>query len=250
MQYMQELLRMNASQSMLYRFRADAPTTTSQRLKGLTTGSMPTFIDIGGNFNSSEIAEDNIIDQLASLNRTMYFLGDDTWEALYSGKFDVSMPFDSFNTKDLDTVDDGIERHMYDLILETRIKSNSNSKRTSINNHDTVVSIDDDDDDDDDGGGGSKALPGVPSWDLFIAHFLGVDHIGHTHHARHPLMGQRLRRMDDALKRTVQTLPEDALLLLFGDHGMTLDGNHGMTAYITHFSAYVHTHNHRRLYIA
>ena len=48
----------------LYEFLADPPTTTMQRLKGLTTGSLPTFIDISNNFASSEINEDNIIDQL------------------------------------------------------------------------------------------------------------------------------------------------------------------------------------------
>ena len=48
----------------LYEFLADPPTTTMQRLKGLTTGSLPTFIDISNNFASSEINEDNIVDQL------------------------------------------------------------------------------------------------------------------------------------------------------------------------------------------
>lgn len=43
---------------------ADAPTTTLQRLKGITTGSLPTFIDVGSNFGTDEIIEDNIIDQV------------------------------------------------------------------------------------------------------------------------------------------------------------------------------------------
>lgn len=43
---------------------ADAPTTTLQRLKGITTGSLPTFIDIGSNFATAEINEDNFIDQV------------------------------------------------------------------------------------------------------------------------------------------------------------------------------------------
>lgn len=46
------------------RLVADAPTTTLQRLKGITTGSLPTFIDIGSNFATAEINEDNIIDQV------------------------------------------------------------------------------------------------------------------------------------------------------------------------------------------
>lgn len=47
------------------KFIADAPTTTLQRLKGITTGSLPTFIDIGSNFATPEINEDNIIDQVS-----------------------------------------------------------------------------------------------------------------------------------------------------------------------------------------
>lgn len=46
------------------KFVADAPTTTLQRLKGITTGSLPTFIDVGSNFATSEINEDNFIDQV------------------------------------------------------------------------------------------------------------------------------------------------------------------------------------------
>ena len=34
-------------QTALFRFIADPPTTTMQRLKGLTTGSLPTFVDAG-----------------------------------------------------------------------------------------------------------------------------------------------------------------------------------------------------------
>lgn len=59
-----ELLIQKNDYSRLYKFRADPPTTTLQRLKGLTTGSLPTFIDIGSNFATPEINEDNIIDQV------------------------------------------------------------------------------------------------------------------------------------------------------------------------------------------
>lgn len=51
----------------LMKLVADAPTTTLQRLKGITTGSLPTFIDIGSNFATSEINEDNFIDQVGIL---------------------------------------------------------------------------------------------------------------------------------------------------------------------------------------
>ena len=114
------------------------------------------------------------------------FLGDDTWELLFPAHFNVSLPFDSFNTMDLDTVDDGIEKSLWGLLQQYEGR-----------------------------------------WDLFVTHFLGVDHIGHTHHAHHPLMQERLLRMDKAVKKVIENLSEDALLLLYGDHGMTDDGNHG-----------------------
>ena len=39
--------RNNKSQSRLFRTEADSPTTTSQRLKGIMTGGIPAFIEIG-----------------------------------------------------------------------------------------------------------------------------------------------------------------------------------------------------------
>jgi hypothetical protein len=55
--------------SRLFRFVADAPTVTMQRLKGLTTGGLPTFIDIGSNFQSSAVQEDSWVSQLARSGR-------------------------------------------------------------------------------------------------------------------------------------------------------------------------------------
>lgn len=40
-------------------------------------------------------------------------MGDDTWESLFPKKFHRSLPFPSFNVKDLHTVDDGILKHLY-----------------------------------------------------------------------------------------------------------------------------------------
>ena len=64
-----ELVEKNRKLTHFFRFRGDPPTVTSQRLKGLTTGSLPTFIDIGSNFDSAAIKEDNIIFQLLSAKK-------------------------------------------------------------------------------------------------------------------------------------------------------------------------------------
>ena len=41
-------------------------------------------------------------------------MGDDTWMRLFPTQFNLALPFDSFNTRDLHTVDDGILAHLYD----------------------------------------------------------------------------------------------------------------------------------------
>lgn len=109
---MRDLMQEEPENSRLYKFIADPPTTTMQRLKGLTTGSLPTFIDMSSNFASTEINEDNLIDQLLSKGKKAVFMGDDTWVGLYPRRFTREFPFPSFNVWDLDTVDDGIKKHL------------------------------------------------------------------------------------------------------------------------------------------
>lgn len=110
--FLNELLEQNPDHARLMRFKADPPTTTMQRLKGLTTGSLPTFIDIGSNFASPEINEDNVIDQIASSNLPMVFLGDSTWTDLYPRRFKRAYSYPSFDIFDLDSVDNQIKKHL------------------------------------------------------------------------------------------------------------------------------------------
>ncbi|PIA16570.1 alkaline phosphatase-like protein [Coemansia reversa NRRL 1564] len=137
-------------QAQLFRFRADPPTTTLQRLKGLTTGQLPTFIDAGSNFAGSAIDEDNWLQALRRQPaegcdaatgrartgaRNVVFLGDDTWLSLFpeelrdtqaaetSGEWQRSKgwarvrEFPSLNVWDLDTVDDGVFSRLPELLL-------------------------------------------------------------------------------------------------------------------------------------
>ena len=113
MTHVHHLLRARPRNVKLYRFVADPPTTTMQRLKALTTGSLPTFVDIGSNFNSYEIDEDSVIYQARQSGQKMSFMGDDTWLGLYPGMFDVSRPFPSLNVRDLHTVDNGVIEYIF-----------------------------------------------------------------------------------------------------------------------------------------
>ena len=101
------------SQGKLFKFLADPPTTTMQRLKGLTTGSLPTFIDVSSNFASYQVSEDNIVDQLVRSGRRVVFAGDDTWTHLYPSSFTSQFPQPSFDVWNLDTVDREVARVLY-----------------------------------------------------------------------------------------------------------------------------------------
>jgi hypothetical protein len=70
-------------------------------------------------------------------------------------------------------------------------------------------------------------------WDFAFAHYLGVDHIGHSWGgALSGLMQPKLNEMDDVVHTILDTVTQkygdlDFLVVLVGDHGMTEVGNHG-----------------------
>ena len=176
-------------QSQLFQFVADPPTVTMQRLKGLTTGGLPTFADISGSFGGANVDEDSWVQQLhdvpasrrgiatndngvvnadydakdLSLKAKMAFVGDDTWIDLFPTQFDDSHPFPSFNTRDLDSVDDGCMVHLPRLLQSF----GSNSAGLRIQEESGVSA---------DSNRGNSYY-----FELLVTHFLGVDHVGHTY---------------------------------------------------------------------
>ncbi|ODV88010.1 hypothetical protein CANARDRAFT_193846 [[Candida] arabinofermentans NRRL YB-2248] len=173
--------------SLLLKFIADPPTTTLQRLKGLTTGSLPTIIDAGSNFDGDTIDEDNLIAQFHSSKKNVAFVGDDTWTALFSPFLysNLTHPYDSLNVWDLHTVDNGVIEHMMPILKESK------------------------------------------EWDVLVGHMLGVDHCGHRYGPEHHAMKQKLNQMDTVVQDLINSIDDDTLLIVFGDHGMDSTGNHG-----------------------
>ncbi|KAF8825003.1 hypothetical protein HHX47_DHR7000652 [Lentinula edodes] len=173
--------------SFIFNSYPDPPTTTLQRIKGLTTGSLPTFVDLGSNFGGSEIEEDSFIAQAKMKGGEIGFMGDDTWMAVFPDTFNINMtwPYDSFNVEDLHTVDNGVITHLFPLLE-------------------------------------SNKAP-----DLIIGHFLGVDHVGHRVGPFHPSMSSKLQQMNATLSHVVDLLSDDTLLIVLGDHGMDHSGDHG-----------------------
>lgn len=66
-----ELTEKYPKNSFLFNAYSDPPTTTLQRIKGLVTGSLPTFVDMGHNFGGSSIDEDSIVKQLRMANKSV-----------------------------------------------------------------------------------------------------------------------------------------------------------------------------------
>lgn len=195
------LLENNTSSyhSKLFRFISDPPTVTAQRIKGFTTGGLPTFFDVRNSFSSSKIVIDNILYQLKiNGNYNISFMGDDTWNDLFDYKlyFDLNHPFPSFDVYDLYTVDNGCKEYLYPSLYDkTKLKE----------------------------------------WNVLISHFLGVDHVGHRYYMNHPKMAEKLNEMNDIIKNVtlwidqykIDNPSKDILLMIFGDHGMTKTGDHG-----------------------
>jgi len=45
-----------------------------------------------------------------------YQIGDYIWADLFPNEFTENFPYDSFETKDFDSVDNGVKRHLFPLI--------------------------------------------------------------------------------------------------------------------------------------
>ncbi|KAI9003375.1 hypothetical protein DFJ74DRAFT_694665 [Hyaloraphidium curvatum] len=117
------LLRDRPLHTFLARFRADPPTTTLQRLKALVTGSLPTFVEAGSNFGGTAVEEDNLLYQLVTgQGKELVFMGDDTWMGLFPSELspNASYPYPSLNVWDLDTVDEGCQKHLFPTLRGER----------------------------------------------------------------------------------------------------------------------------------
>ncbi|KAJ2967411.1 hypothetical protein NQ176_g9673 [Zarea fungicola] len=174
--FLHEMAIQSPQNAFLRPFIADPPTATLQRLKGLTTGTLPTFVDLGSNFGGDAIDEDNLLMQLKNNGKKVAQIGDDTWWSLFPGYFEsnISKAYDSFDVWDLHTVDNGVTEHIFPL-LEPKAKG---------------------------------------QWDLLIGHCLGVDHAGHRYGPEHHAMRSKLQQMDAFVRKVVSQIDDDTLLIV------------------------------------
>ncbi|KPI88922.1 putative ethanolamine phosphotransferase [Leptomonas seymouri] len=215
--YMEESLRSDSSASIAFFLVADAPTTTAQRIKAIATGTMPAFLEAGSNFNSEAIEIDSIVHQM---NGSAVLLGDDTWEKLFPNtptkrhwKHSVGIP--SFDVADFDSNDEAVLDEIYEVLgretAEAVAAASAQMKEATLQP--------------------AHSRPSPPAG-LVVAHFLGVDHVGHRVDSDNPFMKGKILQLDEMLRNVSQLLRErptamNTMLLVMGDHGMTNSGDHG-----------------------
>lgn len=174
---------------------SNPPTVTLPRLKGITTGSTPNFIDavlnIAEDDTSSSLGDqDSWIKQMFLHGWKINMFGDDTWLKLFPNYFSKSEGTASFYVSDFTVVDNNVTRHL---------------------DHEL-------------------SAPGRAEWDCLILHYLGLDHIGHKGGPHSPNMPAKQREMDGIIKRVYNEVilqNPNSLFIVMGDHGMNDVGNHG-----------------------
>ncbi|KAL9650961.1 hypothetical protein ABK040_015064 [Willaertia magna] len=242
-----------------HKFIADPPTTTSQRLKSLMTGTLPTFIESIYNFNSEELNLPNLLENFKNkFGKNINLFGDDTWVSLY-GKdcneiFRKLIVGSSFNVWDLHTLDNLILENIYkeftimdenereNVVMENVTESgvdNTLQKSLQKNTQNSLQNS------------LQKNTQNVPK--ITITHFLGVDHCGHRYGVYHEEMTNKLNQMNEFIKNITELVTlqdslqnslqnnnlqnetlqnnlqnrKNTIFLIFGDHGMNDNGEHG-----------------------
>ncbi|KAL1372883.1 GPI ethanolamine phosphate transferase 3 isoform X1 [Arachis hypogaea] len=190
---LKEVVSKSPTSAKIFKAIADPPTTSLQRLKGLTTGGLPTFVDVGNSFGAPAIVEDNFLNQLVQSGKKVVMMGDDTWTQLFPHHFERSYPYPSFNVKDLDTVDNGCIEHLFPSLYE--------------DDWDVLISH----------------FLGVDH----AGHIFGVDSTQMTEKLEQ--YNSILEKVIEVLEKESGPgrLHENTLLVVMGDHGQTLNGDHG-----------------------
>ncbi|UMM16579.1 hypothetical protein L5515_013531 [Caenorhabditis briggsae] len=177
--------------AILFDAYARMPTVTLPRITAYITGTLPSFGTILTNLATDEIKIDNWISRLSNAGKRIHFFGDDTWIRLLPGKFEKSEGVTSFFVNDYTEVDQNVTRNLDSELLE------------------------------------ASESP----WDVLILHYLGLDHIGHSLGGNSPKIPEKLKEMDEIVKRIFEFLSsessQESYLIVCGDHGMTSAGSHG-----------------------
>ncbi|KAK2594433.1 major facilitator super transporter protein [Conoideocrella luteorostrata] len=192
--------------AMPFTANARSPTVTMPRLKAITTGSIPSFVDLILNFDEADTsstlaAQDTWLAQIRAAKKgKLLMFGDDTWLKLFPETFDRYDGTTSFFVSDFTEVDNNVTRNVAPELENT-------------------------------------------DWGLMVLHYLGLDHIGHKSGPRRQdwntlpstNMVPKQREMDSVVRFIYEAIEskdhlKSTLFVLCGDHGMNDAGNHGASS--------------------
>ncbi|KAJ5375351.1 Alkaline phosphatase-like alpha/beta/alpha [Penicillium concentricum] len=190
--FTQSLIRSGAA--LPFTAYASSPTVTMPRLKAITTGSVPSFLDVILNIAESDTTstlayQDTWLAQIKAAGGRLVMYGDDTWLKLFPGMFDRADGTTSFFVSDFTEVDHNVTRHVPNELAQD-------------------------------------------DWSALIMHYLGLDHIGHKAGPKSPFMIPKQHEMDSVVTEIYTAMQQQdhlqsTLFVLCGDHGMNEAGNHG-----------------------
>ncbi|KAI4654640.1 uncharacterized protein J4E79_008514 [Alternaria viburni] len=197
MTFVQSLIRDGTA--LPFTAHATSPTITMPRVKAITTGSIPSFVDVILNFAESDTTstlatQDTWLAQIKAKDYDngkgkLIMYGDDTWLKLFPNVFERADGTSSFFVSDFTEVDNNVTRHVPNELLNS-------------------------------------------DWNAMIMHYLGLDHIGHKAGPKSPNMVPKQVEMDGIVRDIYAAIENEdhlsnTLLVLCGDHGMNDGGNHG-----------------------
>lgn len=96
--------------------KVESPTVTLPRIKALTSGNVPQFIDVLFNLGAGEEMQDSFLHSAKAAGKNIVFYGDNTWLKLYPDMFLRSEGTSSFYVNDFFEVDHNVTRNVrYEL---------------------------------------------------------------------------------------------------------------------------------------
>lgn len=101
-----------ADKGCLSKVLVESPTVTLPRIKALTTGSVPQYVDVVRNLAASEVLQDSWLHSAKKLGLKTVFYGDNTWEKLFPNLFARSEGTTSFFVWDFSEVDYNVTRNV------------------------------------------------------------------------------------------------------------------------------------------
>lgn len=86
MRYTNDLI--NDGSACYLNVEVESPTVTMPRIKAMTTGTIPNFIDVVLNLGSSKLNIDSLLHQISDGDGKIVFAGDNTWTKMFPNLFE------------------------------------------------------------------------------------------------------------------------------------------------------------------